>query len=138
MPQLRSTEVRAALAYAYALIKKPGKGALRHDYLVPAGPYTEQWDWDAFFMGVALTSEKPQNAYLLKNWALNCLENAQPDGKVPGCITPQGADPRLHHMKPLLAQGVLLACVNLNDMACAALGEASARSNLPRTRALEP
>lgn len=108
-------EVRKKLEYTKALIIKPAKGALKYDYLVPAGPYTEQWDWDAFFMGVALASENPKDAIYLKNWALNCIDNATSDGKIPGCITPEGADPRLNHMKPFLGQGVVIASKFLND-----------------------
>jgi len=110
-----SKNVRQKLDYSLCQIKRPAQGVLRHDYLVPGGPYNEQWDWDAFFMGVALLAEDASEAIYLKNWTLNYLDNAAEDGKVPGCITPQGADRRLNHMKPFLAQGAYLAGKTLND-----------------------
>jgi len=100
--------------YTLSAVRRPAKGCLQHEYLVPGGPYEEQWDWDAFFMATALINENPHDAYLMKNWALNYLENADDNGKVPGCITPAGADPRLHQMKPLIAQGCLTAFTHLN------------------------
>eukprot|EP00966_Prymnesium_polylepis_P194406 4506938-Prymnesium_polylepis.1 len=38
---------------ANATFRQPS-GILRFPYLVPSGPYDQMWDWDAFFMGVAL------------------------------------------------------------------------------------
>ncbi|RMG42343.1 MAG: hypothetical protein D6719_06600 [Candidatus Dadabacteria bacterium] len=108
-------QIRSALEYARQQIVRKANGALPYDYLVPAGPYSEQWDWDAFFMGVALASENPQDACYLKYWALNCLANMEADGKIPGCITPAGRDVRLNHMKPFLAQGMLIAAKTLGD-----------------------
>jgi alpha,alpha-trehalase len=96
-------------------VKRPAKGALKYDYLVPAGYYQEQWDWDAFFMGVALSSELASEAIYLKNWARNYIIMAGKDGKVPGCVTPDGADPRLNHMKPFMGQGVYVACIKLGE-----------------------
>lgn len=113
--EIEIAEIRSTLAYAIEGIKRPAKGKLAHDYLVPAGPYTEQWDWDAFFMGVALTSEQSAEAIYLRNWALNIIENADPSGKVAGCLTSSGWDPRLHQMKPFLAQGAYLAGRALDD-----------------------
>ena len=101
--------------YTLSAVKRPASGCLHHDYLVPGGPYEEQWDWDAFFMATALIHENPHDAVYMKNWALNYLENAANNGHVPGCITPAGADPRLNQMKPLLAQGCLKAVDTLND-----------------------
>ena len=40
-------------ASAHQTFREPS-GALKFPYLVPAGPYDESWDWDSFFMGVAL------------------------------------------------------------------------------------
>jgi alpha,alpha-trehalase len=99
------------------LVKQPAKGLLKYDYLAPApeSVYKEQWDWDAFFMGIALSYEIKSEAIYLKNWALNYIINAKPNGKVAGCIRPKGNDPRLNHMKPLLGQGIYLSSENLQD-----------------------
>ena len=107
--------VREKLSYCVQGVKRPPAGKLRHAYLVPGGPYSEQWDWDAFFMGVALTAENPSEAIYLKNWTLNFIENAAPDGKVAGCLTAEGWDPRLNHVKPFLAQGAYIAAKALDD-----------------------
>lgn len=36
-------------------IVRPANGAIKHEYLIPAGPFTHLFDWDMYFMGVALT-----------------------------------------------------------------------------------
>ncbi|QQS59323.1 hypothetical protein IPN35_00320 [Candidatus Peregrinibacteria bacterium] len=116
MPQNTLQEdIQKYMAPFKSLVKRKGKGILRHDYLVPGGPYEEQWDWDAFFMGMALAAEIPSEAIFLKNWALNYLENAENQGFVSGCITPNGLDPRLKQIKPVLAQGCFHASNFLND-----------------------
>lgn len=101
-------------------VKRRAQGALRHDYLVPSGPYHEQWDWDGFFIGMALAADIPSEAIYLKNWALNYLEHTNHrTGFCPGLLTPKGRDRRLHHVKPFLAQGVYFASRFLDDFAWA-------------------
>jgi hypothetical protein len=39
-------------------VVKPAKGILLHPFLVPAGPYTQLFDWDMYFMGIALSYDK--------------------------------------------------------------------------------
>lgn len=98
------------------LVKRPAKGALKHDYLVPGGPYEEQWDWDAFFIGVSLLADIKSEAIFLKGWALNYLHHTDTKtGFTPGLVTPAGRDTRLHHIKPFLAQGIYFASKALND-----------------------
>lgn len=97
-------------------VKRPAQGQLKHDYLVPAGPYQEQWDWDAFFIGMSLLSDIPSEAIYLKNCARNLLEHTNAKtGFTPGLLTPTGRDKRLHHAKPFLAQMVYFASANLQD-----------------------
>jgi alpha,alpha-trehalase len=97
-------------------VKRRAVGALKYDYLVPAGPYEEQWDWDAFFIAMSLLSDIPSEAIYLKNWALNYLTYTDSKtGFTPGLITPNGRDKRLNHMKPFLAQGVYVASKTLGD-----------------------
>ena len=98
-------------------IKRPASGALAYDYLCPGGPYDEQWDWDGFFMGVGLAARDARDALYLRNWCLNFILNAAPDGHTPGVMTPAGRDPRLNHMKPFLAQGAYLASRFMGDFA---------------------
>lgn len=107
--------IRRSLAPYKSMVKRPAKGALIFDYLVPGSIYQEQWDWDAFFMGMALAAEIPSEAIYLKNVMLNVLHSAREDGYVPGCITPKGPDIRLNHVKPFVAQGVYLSSRFLGD-----------------------
>jgi alpha,alpha-trehalase len=113
--QTLQAEVKQIFMEKKSMVKRPARGKIPYDYLVPAGYYQEQWDWDAFFMGVALSSEIASEAIYLKNWARNYIHFAAKDGKVPGCVTPDGADPRLNHMKPFLGQGIYVACTRLED-----------------------
>lgn len=96
-------------------IKKKANGILKHDYLIPGGFYSQQWDWDAFFMGLALSSWIPSEAIYLKNISLNILEFADEDGFCPGCLTPEGPSKTLKHTKPFVAQGVFVASRKLGD-----------------------
>lgn len=96
-------------------IKRRAQGELKHDYLVPGGPYFQQWDWDAFFMGLALSSWMPSEAVYLKNITLNILEMADDEGFCPGCIRPDGPAKTLKHIKPFTAQGAYLASERLGD-----------------------
>ncbi len=113
--QNQITEIKSILSPFKASIKRRAQGHLPYDYLVPAGPYQEQWDWDGFFMGVALSAEISSEAIYLRNWTLNYIINANDDGKVAGCLTSKGFDERLNHMKPFLAQGAYLAGKFLQD-----------------------
>jgi len=109
------TKIQDTFFQFHEKVKRKAKGALLYDYLVPNGVYEEQWDWDAFFMAMVLSSQNPKEAKYLKHWVLNFLHNAREDGYTPGCVTPNGRDDRLHHMKPLIAQGAYYASTFLSD-----------------------
>lgn len=98
-------------------VKRRAQGKLPYDYLVPSGYYEEQWDWDAFFIGMALASDIPSEGIFLRNVALNLLHNARKDGFIPGCITKDGPEGghRSFLMKPFLAQGAYFSSAFLND-----------------------
>ena len=108
-------QLRQLLEPLKARVRRKAAGALVYDYLCPGGPYDEQWDWDGFFIGVALATADRREAVYLRNWCLNFLLNADTDGYTPGVITPQGRDERLNQMKPFLAQGAYLASRFLGD-----------------------
>lgn len=94
---------------------RPAEGYLKCPYLIPAGFYTQMWDWDGFFMGNYLASiGKPE---YLKYWALNLIEGIDGDGYVSGCATPAGQRPIFGKfaMKPFLSQGVYFASVAMSD-----------------------
>lgn len=93
----------------------PAEGYLKYPYLIPAGFYTQMWDWDGFFIGNYFCSKgKPE---YLKYWALNLIEGVDSKGYVSGCATTKGPRPIFgdFSMKPFLAQGVLFASKGLND-----------------------
>ncbi|HLD01327.1 MAG TPA: trehalase family glycosidase [Patescibacteria group bacterium] len=109
--------VKKALAPFKTGVKRRAQGVLKYDYLVPAGYYQEQWDWDGFFIGLALAQEIPSEAIFLRNWALNYMSLARSDGYSPACVTSKGPETgtRAMLMKPFLAQGAYLSSVFLND-----------------------
>jgi alpha,alpha-trehalase len=91
-------------------------GALPYDYIVPNGVYEEQWDWDAFFVGLHLISADKSYGIYLKNWCLNFLHHTEPDGHTPGGLRPwAGRDARLYHIKPLMGQAAYYASIALGE-----------------------
>lgn len=93
-PALRSQVVRSA------------QGFIKHPYLVPAGFYSQLWDWDAFFMANHFISRgEPE---YMRSWVLTFAQGIDEDGYVAGCMTDKG--PRNVYsgrfaMKPFLSQG---------------------------------
>jgi alpha,alpha-trehalase len=83
----------------------------------PGGYYRDLWDWDGYFIGAHWANQNPADAKYLRDWVLSFAAAADADGYVAGCISPNG--PRAlfgrFAMKPFLAQGALLAAVQLND-----------------------
>jgi alpha,alpha-trehalase len=96
-------------------VKRKANGILKYDYLVPGGPYDQLWDWDAYFIGKAISTWLPSEAIYMKNTVLNILEVASDDGFCPGCIRPDGFSKTLRQTKPFAAQGAYFASIKLND-----------------------
>jgi alpha,alpha-trehalase len=96
---------------------RPANGYIRYPYLIPAGYYSQMWDWDGFFIGVHWANQDPADAKYLRDWVLSFAGSADADGYVAGCITPKGPRPLFGKfaMKPFLAQGALFAAQNLHD-----------------------
>jgi alpha,alpha-trehalase len=96
---------------------RPAQGYIRYPYLIPAGYYTQMWDWDGFFIGVHWANQNSAEAKLLRDWVLGFASSADEHGYVAGCITPEGPRPLFGKfaMKPFLAQGALFASERLND-----------------------
>ena len=87
------------------VIKEP-EGYLKYPYLIPAGFYSQLWDWDAFFMANHfIAGGKPE---YMKYWALTYMENIDEEGYVSGGMTTQGQRKIFGKfaMKPFLSQGV--------------------------------
>ncbi|OGD25605.1 MAG: hypothetical protein A2Y56_03905 [Candidatus Aminicenantes bacterium RBG_13_63_10] len=110
------TEARERIGGLRSKVLRRANGALPHDYIVPSGVYEEQWDWDAFFVGLRLVSADKADGIYLKNWCLNFLRFTEPDGHTPGGIRPwSGRDARLYHIKPLMGQAAWYASLALGD-----------------------
>jgi alpha,alpha-trehalase len=96
---------------------RPAEGYIRYPYLIPAGYYSQMWDWDGFFIGAHWANQNAADAKYLRDWVLSFATSADADGYVAGCITPKGPRPLFGKfaMKPFLAQGALLAAQELRD-----------------------
>ena len=96
---------------------RPAQGKILYPYLIPAGYYSQMWDWDGFFIGAHWANQDPADAKYLRDWVLSFAAAADASGYVAGCITPQGPRPLFGKfaMKPFLAQGALLAAERLHD-----------------------
>ena len=111
-----SAEAREGIGTLRSRVIRRANGALPYDYIVPSGVYEEQWDWDAFFVGLHLISVDRADGIYLKNWCLNFLGHTEPDGQTPGGIRPwAGCDARLYHIKPLMGQAAFYASLALDD-----------------------
>jgi neutral trehalase len=109
-------------------IVKPPAGILKHTYLVPAGPYTQLFDWDTYFMGVALSYDGV-GAPLedsVKNFLDATDEGYNTRGYTPREISTDGYNALPQMCKPFLAQMALRASETLHDYAW--LREASGQS----------
>jgi alpha,alpha-trehalase len=111
-----AAEAREKIGGLRARVLRKANGALPYDYIVPNGVYEEQWDWDAFFVGLHLISRDKADGIYLRNWCLNFLHHTEPDGHTPGGIRPwAGRDARLYHIKPLMGQAAFYASLALGD-----------------------
>jgi alpha,alpha-trehalase len=111
-----SASAEARIGPLRAEVLRKANGALPCDYIVPNGVYEEQWDWDAFFVGLHLVSASRSDGLYLRNWCLNFLHHMEPDGQTPGGIRPwSGRDARLYQLKPLMGQAAFYASLALGD-----------------------
>ncbi len=98
-------------------IIKPPKGLLRYPYLVPSGPYYQLFDWDTYFMGVALSYDgvgKPL-ADSVKDFLSFVDQNADARGYVPREIAPDGLWALPEMCKPFLAQAAYRASLTMGS-----------------------
>ena len=59
---------------------RPADGYIRYPYLIPAGYYTQMWDWDGFFIGVHWANQDAADAKYLRDWVLGFAASADDDG----------------------------------------------------------
>lgn len=98
-------------------IVKPPAGILQHPYLVPSGPYFQLFDWDMYFMGVALSYEnvgKPL-ATSVADFLEFVDENADERGYTPREIAPDAFWALPEMCKPFLAQAAVRAALTTGD-----------------------
>ena len=103
----------------YPDIIRPACGAIPNPYLIPGGFYTQQWDWDAYFMANHLCSRKEPRPQYLKYWVDNFLSIFDPNEDTPACVR---ADEKVvRHpsliLKPFFARGALRAMKDNHDEA---------------------
>ncbi len=96
---------------------KPPQGLLKHPYLVPAGPYFQLFDWDMYFMGVALSYDGVGQpvADSVKDFLEFVDANANWRGYTPREIAPDGLWALPEQCKPFLAQAAVRASLTTND-----------------------
>ncbi len=96
-------------------IVKPPKGLLKHPYLVPSGPYFQLFDWDMYFMGVALSYDQVGQpvADSVKDFLEFVDANANDEGYTPREIAPDALWALPEMCKPFLAQAALRASLTM-------------------------
>jgi putative isomerase len=97
-----------------AVIKAP-KGLLKYPYVVPSGPYFQLFDWDMYFMGVALSYDRVGQpvADSVKDFLEFVDANASDQGYTPREIAPDGVWALPEMCKPFLAQAALRASATM-------------------------
>jgi neutral trehalase len=99
-------------------IVKPPKGLLKYPYLVPSGPYFHLFDWDTYFMGVALSYDgegKPLEDSV-QDFLSFAGENADETGYVPQEIASDGLWALPEMCKPFLAQAAYRASLTTGSV----------------------
>ncbi|MGH9452968.1 MAG: amylo-alpha-1,6-glucosidase, partial [Terriglobia bacterium] len=98
-------------------IVKPPKGLLKHQYLVPNGPYFQLFDWDMYFMGVALSYDGAGQplADSVKDFLEFVDANANDEGYTPREIAPDALWALPEMCKPFLAQAALRASLTMGS-----------------------
>lgn len=102
-----------------ASIVKPPKGILKYPYLVPSGPYYQLFDWDSYFMGVALSYDhegKPLET-TVEDFLSFVGRNAADTGYTPREIAPDGFWALPEMCKPFLAQAAYRASLTTGSVA---------------------
>jgi neutral trehalase len=98
-------------------IVKPPRGLLRHEYIVPDGPYFQLFDWDMYFMGVALSYDKVSKPIVgsIEDFLSFVDEFANWTGYAPREIAPDALWALPEMCKPFLAQAAVRASLTSGD-----------------------
>jgi putative isomerase len=100
-------------------VVKPAAGILKHPYVVPAGPYFQLFDWDMYFMSVALSYDGVGQPFAdsVKDFLEFVDEHANNEGYAPREIAPNALEALPEMCKPFLAQAALRATRTLGSAA---------------------
>jgi putative isomerase len=98
-------------------IVKPPHGLLTHEYIVPDGPYFQLFDWDMYFMGVALSYDKVSKpiAGSVEDFLSFVDEFANWTGYTSREIAPDALWALPEMCKPFLAQAAVRASLTSGD-----------------------
>ena len=99
-------------------IVKPPEGILLHEYIVPAGPYFQLFDWDMYFMSAALSYDKVSRPVegSIKDFLAFVDEFANWTGYTPREIAPDAIWALPEMCKPFLAQAAVRASLTSGDV----------------------
>ncbi|HEY7790773.1 MAG TPA: trehalase family glycosidase [Vicinamibacterales bacterium] len=119
------------------IIKKPA-GLLLHEYVVPKGPYFQLFDWDMYFMGVALSYDKVSRPIMgsVEDFLAFVDEFANWTGYTPREIAPDALWALPEMCKPFLAQAAVRASLTAGDVSWLRGSDPPPSSN-PNYRALQ-
>ncbi|HEY6893827.1 MAG TPA: trehalase family glycosidase, partial [Rhodanobacteraceae bacterium] len=99
-------------------IVKPPAGLLLHEYIVPDGPYFQLFDWDMYFMSVALSYDKVSRPIMgsIEDFLAFVDEFANWTGYTPREIAPDALWALPEMCKPFLAQAAVRASLTSGDV----------------------
>ena len=99
-------------------IVKPPNGILGHEYIVPAGPYFQLFDWDMYFMSVALSYDAVSRPVIgsIRDFLAFTDEYANWTGYTPREIAPDALWALPEMCKPFLAQAAVRASLTAGDV----------------------
>jgi hypothetical protein len=110
------SQLFASHGFKNNVVKPPG-GLLHHEYLVPSGPYFQLFDWDMYFMGVALSYDGISGPLVgsVEDFLDNIDMSWNNEGYVPRIITADAYVGEPEMCKPFLAQAALRASETSGD-----------------------
>jgi len=81
--------LREALAPMAGKTLRAPAGQLKHPYLIPGG-YDQCWDWDSYFMSVALSENTEAHPHI-RGTVENFFEHTRSDGNIPRWLHPDNS-----------------------------------------------
>jgi len=72
---------------------RPAEGYIRYPYLIPAGYYSQMWDWDGFFIGAHWANQDPEKASCCATGCWGLRHPRMPMAMLRGASRPLGRGP---------------------------------------------